>query len=148
MAKGIYSCDSVSIEQVSQYNGQRTFIPKLVSFSSDLRENNKWKMEVVTEWGFLAHLALLERWNQGIIIQVRWTIQMGETIIYGTLVEKPLGKLSFVRPIMIRKDNIKEVIRKLHRGRELDRTDSDHNQWVFWYQRHLTFTLLTIYIFI
>jgi len=41
MAKGIYSCDSVSIELVSQYTGPRIFLPKLVSFFSDLRENNK-----------------------------------------------------------------------------------------------------------
>lgn len=73
---------------------------------------------------------------------------MGEIIIYGTTVVKPLGKLSLVRPAMIQKDDIKEIIRKLHRGRELDRTDSDHNQWVFWYQRHLTFVLLSIYILI
>jgi hypothetical protein len=57
---------------------------------------------------------------------------------------KPLGKLSLVRPAMTRKDNIREIIRKLIRESELDRTDSDHNQWVFWYQRHLT---LCYYLF-
>lgn len=55
---------------------------------------------------------------------------------------KPLGKR--VRPAMIRKDNIKEVIRKLHRGRKLDRTDSDHNKWVFCISDTL---LLCVYLF-
>jgi len=69
---------------------------------------------------------------------------MGEKLHMELWWGKPLGKLSLVRPAMTRKDNIKEIIRKLNRESELDRTDSDHNQWVFWYQRHLT---LCYYLF-